>query len=448
MNIPLKKHMQTDLSVTIAVVISIFVLYLFSVPHTVVLEDDGLFLMAAWFNGIAHPPGYPLYTLLSHIATWIPIGSIAYRVHLLSAVFAALGCGTLYLVIRKLGVIRFPACIAAIAFGMSPVFWSQAIIAEVYSLNLLILLILVLLSLSYVEQDEKSSCKTMAWMGLFLGAGLANHWPLILISLPMLLIVLQETGTRPLKQAGYFLPFFIMGLLPYAWLVLRSQADPEISFYGPLNTLSDIWFFISREGFRQVDQSFSADMVDKFQFIGFTLSQSARQFGVIGAILILIGLVYQSQLLPRRIVIALLIGFLSHTLGLILLLKFDYDYLHQSIFRVYPIIAYSILSIWLAVGLSWIVTRLGDTKFRDRRLRVVIALLVLASTATSSIPENLRSNETAIESYAKVVLDTLSPESILFLDDDFTVLPIGYINKVKKYRNDVEIYQSSGLIFS
>ena len=67
--------------------IVIFMVYLFSAPKGVVLEDDGLFLMAAWFNGIAHPPGYPLYTLFSHLATWIPAGTVAYRVHLLSAIF-------------------------------------------------------------------------------------------------------------------------------------------------------------------------------------------------------------------------------------------------------------------------------------------------------------------------------------------------------------------------
>ena len=51
----------------------VFVIYLWSAPQTVVLEDDGYFILAAYFNGTAHPPGYPLYTLLGHLSTDISL---------------------------------------------------------------------------------------------------------------------------------------------------------------------------------------------------------------------------------------------------------------------------------------------------------------------------------------------------------------------------------------
>lgn len=69
---------------------ALLVLYGWSAPRTVALEDDGLFLLAAYFNGVAHPPGYPLYTLLAHLITYLPLGSVAWRVHLLSGIFGAL----------------------------------------------------------------------------------------------------------------------------------------------------------------------------------------------------------------------------------------------------------------------------------------------------------------------------------------------------------------------
>ena len=50
------------------------------------LEDSGLFISVAHEPGIAHPPGYPLYTMLAHLFTWIPLGNIAERVHALSAI--------------------------------------------------------------------------------------------------------------------------------------------------------------------------------------------------------------------------------------------------------------------------------------------------------------------------------------------------------------------------
>lgn len=150
--------------------------YFWSMPQTVVLEDDGLFLLTAYFNGIAHPPGYPLFTLLSHVATWIPLGSIASRVHGFTAVLGALSCVCLYQVIRQLLPGTFPALVASLAFGFSLAFWSQSIIADVYSLNVLIVILLLWLSLKYsVTDDTRHQQVLLNWMGLIYGLGLRRR---------------------------------------------------------------------------------------------------------------------------------------------------------------------------------------------------------------------------------------------------------------------------------
>ena len=65
-------------------------LYIMTLCPTVSLVDSGELILVCKTLGIAHSPGFPLYTLLGHLFTYIPIGSIAYRVNLMSAVFAAL----------------------------------------------------------------------------------------------------------------------------------------------------------------------------------------------------------------------------------------------------------------------------------------------------------------------------------------------------------------------
>ena len=72
--------------------LSTFALYLASMPKTVALEDDSIFILAGYFNGISHPPGYPLYTLVLNWFTQIPIGDIPARAHASSAFFGALSC--------------------------------------------------------------------------------------------------------------------------------------------------------------------------------------------------------------------------------------------------------------------------------------------------------------------------------------------------------------------
>src|SRR5207244_10726492 len=86
----------------LVVFVALFGLYAYSAPRTVTLEDDGLFIMSSYFLGIDHPPGYPLHTLLGKLFTLLPVGSIALRVHLLSAFFGALTCAAVWLVLRSL----------------------------------------------------------------------------------------------------------------------------------------------------------------------------------------------------------------------------------------------------------------------------------------------------------------------------------------------------------
>ena len=108
-------------------------------PHTVALEDDGWFLIVGWFQGIGHPPGYPLHTLISSLFLKLPWGSPALLGHLLSAVLGAFACGAVYACARLLGVSAPIALIGAWLFAVSEHFWAQAIITEVYTLNALCL---------------------------------------------------------------------------------------------------------------------------------------------------------------------------------------------------------------------------------------------------------------------------------------------------------------------
>jgi len=84
--------------VTIAfgiVFLAALILYLTTLTPTVALVDSGELTTAAWSLGVAHPPGFPFYVLMAHLATWVPIGSVAVRVNAASALFAALAAALL-----------------------------------------------------------------------------------------------------------------------------------------------------------------------------------------------------------------------------------------------------------------------------------------------------------------------------------------------------------------
>src|SRR2546430_15573737 len=107
-----------------AVALALFALYAATAPRTVALEDDGLFILSSYFLGIEHPPGYPLFIWIGHLFTYLPFGSVAYRVHLASALFGALTGGAAWLCARALIGGRVPRPSAGFAlWRVAGVWW-------------------------------------------------------------------------------------------------------------------------------------------------------------------------------------------------------------------------------------------------------------------------------------------------------------------------------------
>ena len=159
-------------------------LYLFTTPRTVVLEDDGLFLMVAKHLGITHPPGYSLFTGIAHLFLQFPLGTDAFRGHIASAFLGALACGVLFGCARRASV--YAALAGSWACGASEYFWSQVII-EVYTLNALLFFTVYLLMLKALQASDSWTW----WWGasIFFGLSLANHYPLMVMAFTGLLVL-------------------------------------------------------------------------------------------------------------------------------------------------------------------------------------------------------------------------------------------------------------------
>ena len=97
-------------------------------------EDTPKFQFLGYVLGTAHPPGYPLYVMLSHVFVQLPVGTIAYRANLFSAVMASFAVALAYLITRQLGARRSAALAAAAGLATGYSFWTSAVFAEVYSL--------------------------------------------------------------------------------------------------------------------------------------------------------------------------------------------------------------------------------------------------------------------------------------------------------------------------
>ena len=228
-----------------------------------------------------------------------------------------------------------------------------------------------------------------------------------------------------------------------------SQTGPYISFYGPLENLSDLWHYLSRQGYSSVDTSFSADLTDKLLYVGFFLKESATQFGTIGIIPVCIGALAQFKYVKFEVALALITAFFGNGILLALLLGFDYQLVHQSIFSVYSLIAYGVMGIWLGIGLHWLTAILlerTETGFNRARLKYILAIGLIAIVFAENLPTNYRHNYTWAEEYAGFILNSLDENAVLFVEDDVAVGTIGYLNRVNKIRPDITLYNPWGLL--
>lgn len=425
---------------------TLFGLYASTAVRTVATEDDSLFVLSSYFLGIEHPPGYPLFTLIGHAFSQLPFGSVAYRVHLASGLLGALTGAAAWLCARALIPGRLPAYLVALGLGMSPVFWSQAIIAEVYTLNTFFFLVLVYLGLQACPPASgpggEPQGRILPWMALIFGLSLSNHYPLMLLVAPAFVVLLWPLRADLLRSIPLLLWLVVLGLLPYAWMVYRSWKALVISFYGPLETLPEIWFFLSRAGYAEVDQSVTADWIDRIKFFEFLASELFVQFAAVGTLLAVAGFVAQWRMLGRRVASFLTVAFLMPSVGLLVLLNFDYDSMHKHLYQVYPLPAYAVAALWMGLGFAWLLTRFA---LRAAHAAVLCVVLVAAILVVGT-RENVFGDEEWIARYAQTLLRVLPKDAIVFGRGDPDLAPMAYFHMIENWRPDITLYHAQGLV--
>ncbi len=141
-----------------------FWLYAHTAAPSVLSGDSGEFQFAAPLLGIPHPTGYPLYILLGKLATLLPVGDIAHRVTLVASLAGAGTVALLALLLLRVTGSMPAALIAATALTVAPGLWHLSTIAEVYTLNTLLLTLLALLL--WHAHDQKKSMSGMGSVGV------------------------------------------------------------------------------------------------------------------------------------------------------------------------------------------------------------------------------------------------------------------------------------------
>ena len=436
----------SDTRVMAAVFIAAFTLYFYTAARYVVLEDDALFIGALHFWGVSHPPGYPAHTLLGGIFySLLPFGSPALKAHLFSGVAGAAACVALYAVVRQLGGERIIAVCAALAYAVSKSFWSQAVVAEVYTLNSFLFFTLLILCVA-CQRDDAVARRRRTWlmMGVIVGLGLAAHYPLFGLA-TVGLLPLVPFWRYPLNALIGMITAVLIAVFFYGWLLLRSQANPEYNFYGPISDYSDFLFYFLRQGYIGAYDQSGVSWEDKVEFFNFLAMETVWQYTPFGACLALVGACAMlASSVYRRVAVGLLLSFLAVSVMLVLLLDAHATLLGFAFFRVYPLTAYGIMAIFSAFG----IVRVAAFVRTDRQLFISLAVFaaVIVLSLTQHWTENNRRNDRWAHDLAVLKMEIPRHGSILLLNSDFD-LPLGYLHYVTGVRPDLEVYSDQGLIY-
>jgi 4-amino-4-deoxy-L-arabinose transferase-like glycosyltransferase len=319
--------------------------------------------------GVTHPTGYPLYVLVGKAFSLLPIGSLAYRADLLSAVAAAGAAATVVLIAHRLGARPLVAATAGLSLATTGTLWLEATFSEMNGLHLLLVGLIVHRALLWrAEQRDRD----FVLGGLLCGLALANH-PLAATVVPIVTFYVLIVGWRRLAERPAIVlkasVLLIAGLSLYALIPLRALAGPP-AVYGSLLTWDGFSSLVTGAQFRG-DMRFASvaslavawDAIPRV--VGQLQDRSNLLFiagGLVGGVVLAVRDRGAAALLISVAIVN--VYFFANYLG-------GLDH--------YLLVTWMILAVWLAVAAEALI---GAIETRSRVLAVVASALLLAVPLT------------------------------------------------------------------
>ncbi|MHB0856468.1 MAG: protein O-mannosyl-transferase family [Anaerolineae bacterium] len=423
-----------------------FALYLATCAPTVYNLDSAELTTAAVTLGITRATGYPLYILLGHVWSWLPLGDAGFRLNLFSAFCGAVTVALADRILRRMGVGPWATVGALGLLTVGKFFWGLSLIAEVYTLHTALMASAILLAMRWVERPTAGRLVALA---LVLAASMGNHAATVLL-LPGIALYLVMVGHRAEsarrnllspRTLGLAACAGLVGLSVYLYLPLRSIARPAFNYAGMYNasgvfepvdlaTLQGFWWLVSGRAFAGL--MFDIRGMEWWRDVGAHGVGLVRAFFAIGIGPGLLGLV----LFFRR----------DKPLAAMLLAMFALNMAFYAGYRVGDKVTmylptYLIWALWLGLGYQVLIDWLRSAadpwvqRWGTYLVQCILVLAVLVAGLWNLRLVNLSADHSARQVGEKI-LDEV-PANALVLGSWDTVPPIEYLQLVEGRRQDV-----------
>lgn len=451
-----------------------FVVYLFTLAPSVIQIDTGELAAVQATLGIAHPTGYPLYTIVGYLFSKIPLPfTVIYQLNLLAALYCAaavsiftytsrLALDNLQLFsyeskktelkknkkdkkqkasLKQSALVRtdfsestkiFGAVFAGLALAFSKTFWFQSTSVEVYSFHLL-LICLIILSLikAFIKRDELSDnikSKSWIWFTFFLALGFTNHMTTLLILPGVAYLYFNRWGfnQKSFLRIGMMLLIFLpILILVYSYFPIRASQQPLLNWGNPID-LERIFRHIS--GFQYQVWLFTSTEVAKKQFDYF-INNITSEFSI-SILAVVFGLIV-TFIKAKKLFIFLIISFIFTVLYSI-----NYDI---NDIDAYFLLAYLSMAFFAALGFVKIIDELSNNK-KARIITIILSVALIIFQAYTNFKEVDQSETYIYEDYTKALMNSVEKNSIVFSYQwDFFLSASYYYQLVEDFRRDIAI---------
>ena len=391
--------------------------------------------------GVAHPTGYPTYILLSWLAQLVPIGSIAFRANLLSAVLVAGALGVTVAILLRLGT--RPAIAVGMALGLGAVgtVWAAATVAEVNPLHLVFVATLLHRALVW---EERRRPRDLVLGAVLLGLAAGNHLLILFVAPFVGLFVLwvgrAEIAARP-RMLGAAVVAGVGALSVYLYIPIAAAGDPPLPYNHPV-TLDAVLWLVSGAQFRGQFAFLSVGGLSEFLGSLGALWQVLASRGT--PVLPVLGLVGLVLLVQRRRAFGLMCtGVLVAGL-----------YIWATYLRLehYLLVPWLVLALGAAVALEAAARALDERAppavraVRPSRLVGAASLGLAVALAVINWGAADRSGDRTADTYADAIFTALPPDAAILSEWDAST-PLWHARYVLGRRPDVLIVDDTNIVY-
>ncbi len=438
-------------------------IYLLTLAPSVTFFDSGEFLTAIASLGSSHSPGYPLFINYGKPFTWLPFGSIAFRINFATAFSAGLACYAVYLLCSHLlsrldffraavpGMpsVQVISLAAALTFAGTARLWLQSNHDKPYPLLSFLAAIIFYLLLLWREGYRRGEDRiAYIYLGAFLFGLTSGAHQIIILMLPCYAWLILSADWRQIFRVKELILAFAFSILGFAinlHLPVRALQRPTLNWGDPRNLDNFLWHFL-RKGY-------PVDKVDRdlnllwTQLSAFNLP---REFTVAGLALLFVGMVWYFRQFRDEIV-AYFVGIATFLVILVGVQNTPAElvFLTEEFFT--PL--YLLSAVVIGLGLAAICSLLAGAASRlngpaARLLFTLLVFILPVSICAANFRENDQHNNFIAHDYASNTLRTLPQGAVLYTWGDSGAFPLWYLQGVEKMREDLDLLHTPHLVFA